>query len=118
MSLTDDLLRLKELDPATHSNAYNWLRNTAWNMIRDNPEKYFLCPEPYPLRDAMLQHCLQESIAARHWCGFIAFPETGPFAEIHLKCAKSTNDEIVSRHRDTPAAALLAAYIAALEAHR
>jgi hypothetical protein len=113
MLLTDDLTRLKELDPYTYGNAFNWLRNTAWAMIRDDPEKYFLCPDSYPLRDALLQYCLQEAIAAREW----TYTLMGRLLdERYLSRIDDVNENFYVEYGDSPAAASLAVYIAALEA--
>jgi len=103
--------RLKVTDPATYDMYMNGMikRGSGFTaeMVMTSMQK------------AWLQWCLQEAITAKGtWAFYVGkTPITGYFAEIHTKGAPSKGSEIVTRtDYDSPAAALLAAYIAASEA--
>ena len=67
-----------------------------------------------------LQGCIQRAIAARKWCGWVGNTEKVYFSEIQTKGAASRleNHEISFAQADTPAAAILAAYIEAKRARQ
>jgi len=107
--MKDSLTRLQKCDPATYDRVFNWLKNIVWDLIKEDPERYFLERGPYPLRDAILQACLQEAIAANKWFFYIQW-------DTHYGWLASINEAEEPCEGDTPAAALLAAYVAAKEA--
>ena len=96
--LTEDLARLKELDLAVY---------TAWHLMID----VYGVREGCIMSDAALQHCLQEAIAARGWHWNVSNDD-----EEYWGCIHNTGCLLSMEDGDSPAAALLAAYTAALEA--
>ena len=100
--LTEDLARLKELDPATYRTYIDGAAIHGVLLAEKGGD---------PLQMAWLQWCLQEAIAARGWAvSQHQYKKCGVAIRYHANCAP------VEGHADMPAVALLAAYIAALEA--
>lgn len=63
--MKDSLRMLKEVDPETYEKAFGWFRQCS--QLRVYTEENFLCNEAYPLRDALLQHVLQEAMSKWDW---------------------------------------------------
>lgn len=132
MSLTEDLARLKELDPATWQEI-----NHVTQMISSVPITARWWGDQLgsdgnkPIREnlalAWLQWCLQEAIATRDRWTYSVFriPESWNYCADVSRTAPGYDGDcwneyheylLAEREADTPAAALLKAYIAALEA--
>lgn len=101
--LTEDLARLKELDPATYDAYWNGMMrrgSSTADLVWTSVQK------------AWLQWCLQEAIVARKWTYHITgYPSTATI--------RTTRDIHMINYyirADTSDSALLACYIAALEA--
>jgi hypothetical protein len=105
------LEKLKSLDSTAYESAFNWLKSVAWILISDKPEGYFLEDGPYPLRDALLQACLQDTVSGKGWFFYIQW-------DIHYGWLASINEQEEPCEGDSPAKSLLSAYIAACEANR
>jgi len=113
MSLTDDLTRLKDLDRATYVSYAAQVGAIRYEMA-DGLGKLNVDKCNHVTAKAILQHCPQEAIAARGWILEQSTSAIKPFAKIwkpgdaiwmlYIRCAESH------------VAALLACYIAALEA--
>lgn len=110
--------RLKGADPDTYQRAFGWLKNVAWILIQDAPEKYFLDDGPYPLRDALLQGVLQEAIQAHRsadflndWFWKIEYLD----CDIYEATVYRRTGYISKERHDSPVAALLTAYLSAIE---
>ena len=111
MSLTKDLTRLKELDPVIYYNYESWQLTLTEEL---NLSLY----DDRIVNEMVLQHCLQDAIAARGWPVIISFdcnPDNPLIWEVEI-CSGEVNDLLGSAKADTPASALLSAYVAALEA--
>lgn len=103
--------RLKQVDPTTYKRAFDWLQNVVWELIKDNPEGYFLEDGPYPLRDALLQACLQEAICGKEgWTWQIQ-----NYLDFHIAYVVGNGIEKKAQAK-SPSEAILRAYIAACEA--
>lgn len=100
--LTENLARLKELDPTTYNEYIDWIRYGKHGKIAEQDDI---------LSGAVLQAILQEAIATRGWAvSQHQYKKCGVTIRFHANCAP------VEGHADMPAVAILAAYIAALEA--
>lgn len=117
MSLTEDLARLKELDPATYRTYIDGAAIHGVLLAEKGGD---------PLQMAWLQWCLQEAIAANGW--ILVNRLNVPVGHKNRAFIFMSEDEYNKGDRedldatyaygesDIPAASLLAAYIAALEA--
>ena len=113
--MKDMLDRLKGADPDTYQRAFGWLKNVAWGRIKLDPEGYFLFPGQYPLRDALLQGVLQEAITSRGWqCVILSCTDHSRAAINGAERGWGMRDKISEQEGDTPAHALLAAYLEAI----
>jgi len=100
VSMNEDLARLKDLDPAT------------WERYQE--DDWSDTSHVFASQIAWLQYCLQEAIAARGW-----LLEQSTFAAKPSAKIWKPGDAIwmlYIRYAESHVAALLAAYIAALEA--
>jgi len=115
--MEESLSRLAKADPETYQRAFDWLKNVAWGIIESDPEKYFLEPGPYPLRDAILQAVLQDAIAARGYMFSVShiWPKEALPAYRWKARIFVDPDNIIETRADSPAATLLAAYLSAIE---
>lgn len=138
MSLTEDLARLKELDLATWKRMIAGIPLRPCGMYTTIDEGHVRCHQytdaRIPMEQLMpevslvwLQHCLQEAIAAHdgwtysvfrvpgewNYCADVSKTEQGYDGD----CWNELHEYLLAeKQADTPAAALLSAYIAALEA--
>jgi len=55
---------LRDADPNTYQRAFGWLKNVAWILIQDAPEKYFLDDGPYERRSP--GRCAPDGISGRY----------------------------------------------------
>lgn len=126
MSLTDDLARLEELDPATWKQIIAGIPlkpRGVYTTTDDGRVRYHQYQDArIPMEQLMpevslvwLQWCLQEATAARGWPSQVAYylPEGGIQSHYMAHVWFGTGCRI--RKADSSAAALLAAYVAALK---
>lgn len=125
--LTKNLARLKELDPAAYDQIMLGIpigprgMYLTYDMGERRAHQYketyvSFVTLPHEAQSAWLQWCLQEAIAARGWpFQIVYYPPEGDISP-HYKSYMWPGVGCLMRRADTPPAALLAAYIAALEA--
>lgn len=111
MHMTEDLSRLKELDPNTW-NKYDGLELAKYNNYDDYGKitDYIYAEDLIDVaQTAWLQYCLQEAIAAKGWYWAVSNDNEWSGKYWGTICL------LAHESGDSPAAALLAAYVAALE---
>lgn len=101
------LTRLREADPETHDRYVNLMRDI-------DP----LCECDIPVcENAILQAVLQDAIRAKGWQGIVLFDEDGSRSVIDgPNRGFGQRDKLSEQTANSPAEALLRAYLAAIEA--
>jgi hypothetical protein len=124
------LIRLEMVDAGTYHKAFDWLKNVVWDLIKSDPERYFLDQDPYPLRDALLQAVLQDAMRSKKLYLSVTQTTPGPHGEEYRAsiCYRRIYVEgevrifgedpwprLAERNGKTPTEATLAAYLEAVE---